>query len=127
MSIVKLSTGQAELISLIYHNVKNALEAAEVLMIDEEISRNMKYDVVKPIQVKLKWIKDGIEFKIPRERRDAFNVQLKHADTMRLNEINRLYTHMTIEKQEMLEKVAKGMVNGEILSVSVAEPEDNPF
>lgn len=124
---MKIHPTHAELIILLYHNVKNALESAEALMAERNFPTGPKYDIIDPITKKLKWIKAGLEFKIPKERQDIFNTQLKHADTLRLNEINRLYTRLTPEKQEILEKIIQAMIKGEILNIKISQPEEHPF
>lgn len=127
MATLKIERAHAELISLLYHNNKNALEAAEALVADPGFYKNIKNDVIRPIILKLKWIKNGLDIKVPRENRDLHDVQLKHADTLRLNEINRLYTRLLPEQQELLERIIQGMISREIIEVKTANPEEDVF
>lgn len=127
MGAIKLNPAHAELISLIYHNNKNALEASQALIDDPTFFVNLKNEVIRPLITKFKWIKDGLDIKVPRCNQAIHNTQLKHADTQRLNEINRLYCRMTPEQQEFLETISIGMVKGEVINVSCSEDAENIF
>lgn len=127
MASVKINPAHAELISLIYHNVKNALESCDALIDEPTFFANIKNEVFRPIRLKLNWIKTGMDIKIPREHSKLHENQLKYADTQRLNEINRIYTRLTPEAQEFLETVALGLHKGEIIKVETAAPEEEIF
>ncbi len=128
MATIKIDRAHAELISLLYHNNKNALEAAEALLADPGFYPKIKDDVIRPIISKLRWIKSGLDMKVPRENLALHDLQLKHADTLRLNEINRLYTRLLPEQQEALELIMQGMIAGEIISVdTIPQTDDEHF
>jgi len=118
---IKLSEAHATLIYLMYASNKNALEYADALMSDPAFPGLLKHDCIRPIEIKLQWIKKALDLKVPAARRDLFDQQLKHNDTLRLDEIKRLFTKMTPEQQDLFERVGKAIVSKELIEFEDAK------
>lgn len=97
---MKLTSGQSESLELLYASICNANLYAEDLFNDKTLHQGIRYECIQPMLVKLKWLKQAIELKLPFEKR----VQAKTSDTLVYDEILRLLTHLPNEKLSEVEQ-----------------------
>jgi hypothetical protein len=105
---IKLTETQSELLNLLYANIVNANEYCEALLNDDELFRGVKDECIRPVHVKIKWLKQSLALKVPRhktqEREQAFE------DSLVYDEVARLMSYMTPEKRQHLEEYAKSIL-----------------
>lgn len=118
---IKLSEAHATLIFLLYASTKNAMQYTEALIEEKYFPVALKDDCIRPIHNKLVWVRKALDLKVPAARREIFEQQLKHNDTLRLDEINRLFTKMTPEQQDLFERVGKAIVSKELIEFEDAK------
>lgn len=113
MPAIKIKQVHAENIYLLYAFVKNASEVTDALMADKDFPLVVKHSTLLPIRNKLNWIKTTLDSKVPEVNRQIHEQQLKNNDTMRIAEIQRLFTRMTPDQQELFEEMGIALAAGE--------------
>lgn len=105
---IKLTETQTELLNLLYANVANANEYCEALLSDGDLFKGIKEECIRPVHVKVKWLKQSLGLKVPRhktqDRDKAFS------DALVYDEVARLMSYMTPEKRQQVEDFAKSIL-----------------
>lgn len=105
---IKLTETQAELLNLLYANVLNANEYCEALLSDGELYRNVKDECIRPLHVKIQWLKQSLALKVPRDKVKDRDVAF--SDPLVYDEVARLMSYMTPEKRQQVEDFAKSIL-----------------
>jgi len=66
---IKLTETQVELLNLLYANVLNANEYCEALLSDGELYRGVKDECIRPLHVKIQWLKARLMSYMTPEKR----------------------------------------------------------
>ncbi len=110
---IKLSTTTASMIYLTYVASASIDEYMQGILQDPEESFYLK-DWAKTVQNKARFLTSAIATKVPAERREYFREQLKNADPLRFDAVKDLMIRMSPRQQELMEELARSVVNGEI-------------
>lgn len=105
---IKLTETQSELLNLLYANVVNANEYCEALLDDDKLFKGVKEECIRPVHVKVKWLKQALALKVPREKIQQREVMFK--DSFVYDEVARLMSYMTPEKRLQVEEFAKSIL-----------------
>lgn len=100
---MKLNESEAESFELLHQSVCNALIYAEDMVSQKN---NQVRDSLYPVVTKLKWIKTGLELKIPSHLRPV----ARGIDSLYIDEMLRLITHMNINQRNRLEQYAHTLI-----------------
>jgi hypothetical protein len=105
---IKLTETQVELLNLLYANVLNANEYCEALLSDGELYRGVKDECIRPLHVKIQWLKQSLALKVPRDKVKDRDVAF--SDPLVYDEVARLMSYMTPEKRQQVEDFAKSIL-----------------
>jgi len=109
---IELTQTQSELIHLLYANINNANTYCETLLSDKELFSGIKEETIRPIFVKINFLKRALEIKMPRgqeeKRKELFE------DTLVYDEVARMMSYMSNDNRLEVEKFAKSLLNEEV-------------
>ena len=105
---IKLTETQTELLNLLYANVVNANEYCEALLSDGDLFKGIKEECIRPVHVKVKWLKQSLGLKVPRHK--AQDRDKAFSDALVYDEVARLMSYMTPEKRQQVEEYAKSII-----------------
>jgi|Laugrespbdmm15sn_2_1035079.scaffolds.fasta_scaffold35655_1 hypothetical protein len=105
---IKLTETQTELLNLLYANVVNANEYCEALLSDGDLFKGIKEECIRPVHVKVKWLKQSLGLKVPRDKVKDRDVAF--SDPLVYDEVARLMSYMTPEKRQQVEDFAKSIL-----------------
>lgn len=105
---IKLTESQTELLNLLYANIVNANDYCECLLDDDELFKPIKEECIRPVHVKVKWLKQSLGLKVPRDRVGQRDKMFK--DSLVYDEVARLMSYMTPEKRLQVEEFAKSIL-----------------
>lgn len=105
---IKLTETQSELLNLLYANVLNANDYCEALLSDGNLYKGVKDECIRPLYVKIQWLKQSLALKVPRDRTQQREEMFK--DSFVYDEVARLMSYMTPEKRQEVEDFAKSIL-----------------
>lgn len=105
---IKLTETQTELLNLLYANIVNANDYCEALLGDDELFKGVKEECIRPLHVKVKWVKQSLALKVPRNKIEDRERVFK--DSLVYDEVARLMSYMTPEKRQQVEDFAKSIL-----------------
>lgn len=105
---IKLTETQTELLNLLYASIVNANDYCEALLGDDELFKGVKEECIRPLHVKVKWVKQSLALKVPRHKTHEREIAFK--DTLVYDEVARLMSYMTPEKRQQVEDFAKSIL-----------------
>lgn len=105
---VKLTENQTELLNLLYANIVNADGYCEALLSDGDLFRGIKDECIRPMHVKVKWLKQALALKVPRNMTEDRDIAFR--DCLVYDEVARLMSYMTPEKKQQVEDFAKSIL-----------------
>lgn len=105
---IKLTETQTELLNLLYANVVNANDYCEALLSDVDLFKGIKDECIRPVHVKVKWLKQSLGLKVPRHK--THDRDIAFSDALVYDEVARLMSYMTPEKRQQVEEYAKSIL-----------------
>ena len=103
---ITLTEQQNELVHLMYTNINNANAYCEALIEDDGLFKGIKVDVLRPIAVKLRFLKQAMELRMRRNSDKAAAFE----DTLVYDEVSRLMIHMSHDNRLAVENFAKSLL-----------------
>ena len=107
---IYLPPAVSEVIALCYSSMIAALYYARDLASDKEIQKVIQQDFLS-VAVSLRTPIARIESRIPACNKAQFKEQLTDADSMRQDNIKRMYTHMTPVEQDLAERAMQAILD----------------
>lgn len=110
---ILISPITSEMIALCYNGINASIEYARGIADDPQVHASIRNDFMH-VTASLKGPVDRIDRRIPKETWQLFKEQLKENDSLRLENIKRIFSRMLPAQQEMLELAAEGIYKKEL-------------
>lgn len=110
---IKIPKAQAVMIFNCYHAMQSAQAYASSISDDVSADLDVKKDF-RTIADDLKKPMARIDKRIPKEKKELYNKQIKDNDCIRLENIKALYYSMPVHKQDILETFCTELLKGNI-------------
>ena len=111
---IELKPIHSEIIALCYSNIISGRGYARHLSTDKDLPKIIQQDFLS-VAVSLYSPINRIESRIPACNKERFKEQLTDADSLRLDNMKRMYTHMTPDKQDLAEMAMQAILDDKLI------------